>query len=352
LTSDNQNPGLPVFPGDLWKGKVSNHIQIGGIETAVLDNGNGKGVRIAWINTGSGLRFRVVLDRCMDIAEAFFNKYNLAWISHLGVTPPDVSANQGTQWFSTFGGGLLTTCGLTHVGGPEDDSYGKRGVHDHISHSPAEVISIRQPDLNRGITEMSITGRMIQSTTFGPHLELIRTIRAELGSSVIRIRDEITNLGNQQAPHMLLYHCNFGWPLIDEGTELYWDGELTIPNELSREIFDKEDHKICKAPIESHSGTGEAVAFIDPVASDQGICTCGVKNNKIGLELELTFRKDQLPWLTNWQHWGRNEYVTALEPCTHPPIGQKAARENDELIFLEPGDTKKYELEMRIQPTD
>ncbi len=39
-----------------WTGKVSNRAQPGGIETAVLDNGVGWGVRIAWINTGTGLR--------------------------------------------------------------------------------------------------------------------------------------------------------------------------------------------------------------------------------------------------------------------------------------------------------
>jgi len=72
-----------------WQGKVSNVHQLGGIETAVLDNGAGRGSRIAWINTGGGLRFKVVLDRAMDIADAFYHQHSLAWISHLGITPPN-----------------------------------------------------------------------------------------------------------------------------------------------------------------------------------------------------------------------------------------------------------------------
>jgi hypothetical protein len=24
-----------------------------------------------------------------------------------------------------------------------------------------------------------------------------------------------------------------------------------------------------------------------------------------------------MPWLINWQHWGKGEYVTALEPGTN-----------------------------------
>ncbi len=56
----------------LWHGKVSNHLQIGGIETSVLDNGYGKGARIAHINTGTPLRYKVVIDRGLDIADAFY----------------------------------------------------------------------------------------------------------------------------------------------------------------------------------------------------------------------------------------------------------------------------------------
>jgi hypothetical protein len=350
LKSENQKGDHSHFPADLWKGKVSNYLQLGGIETAVLDNGNGSGVRIAWVDTGSGLRFKVVLDRGMDIAEAFYNKYSLAWISHMGVKPPDPSAVDGAKWLHSFGGGLLTTCGLTHVGGAEEDEFGKRGLHDRISHSPSQLISVKQPDLQNEDLTMSLTGKMLQSTVFGPHLEMKRTISATLGLPVLIIRDEITNTGNEPAPHMLLYHCNFGWPLIDNGTEIIWEGDLEVPDDQSRRIFrDSNDYKTCRNPIDDHSGSGEAVGFIDIAPNSDGHCECGVLNRNIGLGLELKFQKEQLKWLTNWQHWGANEYITALEPCTNPPIGQSAARKNKTLIFIEPGETKTYSLEMKVR---
>src|SRR5690606_39411565 len=109
-----------------WEDKISNPSQMGGIETYVIDNGPGRGTRIAWINTGSGFRYKVVIDRGLDIADAFYNQYNLSWISHLGITPPQPFSAKGIDWLRTFGGGLLTTCGLSHVGGPESDEYGER----------------------------------------------------------------------------------------------------------------------------------------------------------------------------------------------------------------------------------
>jgi hypothetical protein len=96
-----------------WNDKISNPAQIGGIETSVIDNGIGGGTRIAWINTGTGLRYKVVIDRAMDIADAFYNQYSLTWLSHQGITSPQPFSNKAIDWLRTFGGGLFVTCGLT-----------------------------------------------------------------------------------------------------------------------------------------------------------------------------------------------------------------------------------------------
>jgi len=66
----------------------------------------------------------------------------------------------------------------------------------------------------------------------------------------------------------------------------------------------------------------------------------------------LCFQKQQLPWLTNWQHWGEREYVTGLEPGTNKVIGQKKAREEGSLIMLQPGETRSYELELEVMYTN
>jgi hypothetical protein len=68
-----------------FSGKISNAAQLGGIETSVIDNGLGRGTRIAWINTGTGLRYKVVIDRAMDIADALYNQHSLAWLSSTGI---------------------------------------------------------------------------------------------------------------------------------------------------------------------------------------------------------------------------------------------------------------------------
>ncbi|WPP50339.1 aldose 1-epimerase family protein [Catalinimonas niigatensis] len=332
-----------------WNDKISNPAQIGGIETAVLDNGLGRGTRFAWINTGTGLRYKVVIDRAMDIADAFYNQHSLAWLSHVGITPPQPFSLKGIDWIKTFGGGLLTTCGLTHVGGPEADEHGERSLHGRISNLPAEIESIVQPDPLAGNMDMSISGRIKQTQVFGPSLELKRTISGTLGKASIRIKDEVINRGNTPAPHMLLYHFNLGWPLVDEGSQLLWQGDWESREGESAKIF-KEGHdfRSCPPPLEEHKGGGEEAAFINISADSSGVSTCGIHNPQLGLALALRFQKKQLPWLTNWQHWGKGEYVTGLEPGTNPPIGQAKAREMETLLHLAPGESKKYALEIEI----
>ena len=316
----------------------------------MLDNGPGRGTRIAWINTGAGLRFKVIIDRAMDIAEASFNRHNLSWLSHGGVTAPEPFSLHGIDWLRTFGGGLVTTCGLSHFGPPENDEHGERGLHGLISNQPAEIESIIQPDPNRGRIDMSITGRMRETRIFGPSLELRRTISATLGKPVIRIHDEVTNVANTATPHMILYHCNFGWPLADEGADILWQGAWkSRGNKNDDRIFsDAHDFRKCPPPLEEHTAGGEAVAIIDPQADPSGNCVCGIYNKRIGIALALRFNKEQMPCLTNWQHWGRGEYITGLEPGTNPPTGQAQARKEKKLIHLEPGQTRVYDLEFEI----
>ena len=333
-----------------FEDKVGNVSQIGGIETSVLDNGLARGGRIAWVNTGSGLRFKVAIDRALDIVDASYNQYNLAWLSHSGLVAPRPDANAGIEWLRSFGGGLLTTCGLTHTGPPEDDENGQRGLHGRISNIPAEIESVIQPDMKSDNPEMSITARVKQCSTLSESLELKRTISATLGKSELKIHDVVTNNSNISTPHMILYHCNFGWPLVDESVDIVYKGDCQSRGlDFDNETFnDKNDYKKCQGPRQEHRGFGEACGIIDIEADKDGFCSAGLANRKLNLALMMKFKKEQLSWLTNWQHWGPGDYVCALEPGTNPPIGQGKAREQNQLIILEPGESREYELEISV----
>jgi hypothetical protein len=100
--------------------------------------------------------------------------------------------------------------------------------------------------------------------------------------------------------------------------------------------------------MDAHNDGGEEVAYVDMAEDAEGMCACGMHNANIGIALVIRFQKKQLPWFANWQHWAKGEYVTGLEPATNPPIGQARAREQNQLIFLQPGESRHYNIEFEI----
>src|SRR3954454_9711536 len=101
----------PDLPAD----RFINPAQLGGIESYIIDDGAGRGVRALCVNTGGGLRYRVLVDRGLDIDHAFVNQHSLTYLSHKGVTAPSQGLSRGEDWLGGFPGGLLTTCGPFNI---------------------------------------------------------------------------------------------------------------------------------------------------------------------------------------------------------------------------------------------
>lgn len=325
---------------------VINVLQVGGIETSVLEDGPGRGVRIAWVNTGAGLRYKVVLDRGMDIADAEFMGQSLTWLSYAGVQRPDSSLRQGLDWLSGFPGGLVVGCGPMNVGEPCTDEGDTVGLHGTHSNTPATVESIVNPDLVRKQYEMSITGTVRTARLFGPNVELRRTIRSTLGVPTIHIRDEFINRGNTRVPHAWLLHMNFGYPLLEAGASTFCYRGTITPMGPSSEAWFKADRSFREVPPPQaeHRGSGEVVAYIDPQAASDDRVVCGVVNRRRQIGVRIEYSKREFPLLGNWQHWGPGgSYVAAIEPMTGTVDGRDKDRKRGLLRFLEPGEPAVYQ---------
>ena len=92
--------------------------------------------------------------------------------------------------------------------------------------------------------------------------------------------------------------------------------------------------------------------FIERQAHHAGITALDLgdelTNRKLDLSVAIRVPKKQLPWLNNWQHWGKGEYVVGLEPGTNPVIGQAKARAQNELLQIAPGQTMMFDLAIEV----
>ena len=71
-----------------------------------------------------------------------------------------------------------------------------------------------------------------------------------------------------------------------------------------------------------------------------------IVNHELGLGVYEVFRSDQLPHHFVWRMLGEGTYVVGIEPSTNRTAGRLDARARGELIELEPGERRAYDLEL------
>ncbi|MCX7005987.1 MAG: aldose 1-epimerase family protein [Kiritimatiellaeota bacterium] len=321
--------------------------QLAGVRTSVLDDGRGRGVRVADFDNGSGLAFQVLLDRGMDIGRATFKGIPLGYLTPVGIVHPSYYEPDGLRWLRSFGGGLLTGCGLSTVGSPEAESGmrvdGPLGLHGRLSNTPAEKPAVAEEWVD-GQYRLKVSGLLREASFFAENLECHRTISTVFGSNCITITDRLTNRGVRPAPLMLLYHINTGFPLLGKNAVLQTKARSTTPrNEIAAAGL--ADWARCQKPT---AGYVEQCFYHDIEVESDGLARMTLANPDCGLELEVAFRKAELPCFTQWKMMGQQEYVMGLEPANCHPDGQAAAKEKGTLKILQPDETIEHFLKISI----
>jgi hypothetical protein len=198
-----------------------------------------------------------------------------------------------------------------------------------VANIPARLI--RAEEIWRGgACQLVVEGQVVQSTVFGERLELTRRIEVSFDGTAIKITDRVTNRGFEQTAHMLLYHINLGWPLVDEGAVVMVEGadprEIPPPNEL--------DEVVTEHRVAATGGNGRASLLNS--AGDQGVL--------------LTWDAAAMPVFYEWRHLARGAYAVAFEPSTNRAAGRDRITRAGELIVLQHGETRTYRSRLEILP--
>ena len=322
---------------------IGNLSQIGGCRHYILSEGWGRGMRATDINTGGGLQYTVLPDRGLDISLASYKGMNLVYLTCNGETHPSYYEPEGIGWLRTFAGGLLTTCGLTHLGPPSTDDGEQLGLHGRYSTIPVKQLS----DLSDWVGDeyhYKIKGIIEEGFLFGKKLRMEREIYSIRGQNVIRITDKITNFGSMASPYTILYHMNFGYPLLSEDAEFMIDPSKTIPRDTDAVPGIKEFRNF----IKPQSAYSEQVFFHTMKGDQHGETSVAIRNKKVGTAVNIKFNVTQLPYITQWKMMGNGEYVLGIEPSNVPCKSRKTLREENSLPILQPGESITNSLEISV----
>ena len=198
--------------------------QIGGLRRLQGREGPDNGVVKIQVRSGAELCNYVTPDKGMDISLAELGGTPIRWQSANGDMHPAYYDTQGREWLRTASGGLLMTCGLANVGSPCEDQGRSFGQHGRIHHLPARQVAA-EGTWERDEYTMRVRGIVNEISIYGDHLRLTREIFMPLGENRIAITDAVESAGFKLCMHLILYHFNFGYPLINEYTSVKFPAE-------------------------------------------------------------------------------------------------------------------------------
>ena len=351
-----------LYGRDLTRRDVAAHAgalsQFAGVRLMTLGDGVERGLRMLEFRTGSGLRFTVLVDRAMDIAEVEHKGRAIGWHSPAGFRHPGLHEPEGEAglgWARSFSG-FLVTCGLDHTLGPEEVSaanygYPHRKAVRHVLHGRLTGIPARLTGYGeRWEGERCVLwaeATVTQAAVFGEALRLTRRIEAELGGNEIRLVDRVENIGFHPTPHMYFYHVNLGHPVVEEGarylapiSDVVWAGHAGAAYRKQNTGYSR-----CPAPAE---GFSEQVWQHEMAADTSGEVPAALVNDRLALGLMMTTLKSQFPCAYQWQYFQAGNYALALEPSTHHVLGDNAARERGEMIWLSAGEGRDYRSRFEV----
>ncbi|MFD0717227.1 aldose 1-epimerase family protein [Paenibacillus sp. GCM10027626] len=325
--------------------------QIGGIRQFACTDGAERGVELIQVRTGAGLSYTVSPTKGLDLSLAEFGGMPFSWQAAGGDVHPQYYEAQGTGWLRTASGGLLMTCGLMHAGWPAEHSGHAHGLHGRVHHTPARQV-IAEGKWDGDDYEMKVSGIVDETALFGGHLRMHREITSRLGENTIKLTDTVENAGFEPSTHMMMYHFNFGFPLLTEDAEIVMPPGTVKPREPETPLagYDR-----WQAPDPSYR---ERVYFHRPEAQEGEWVSAYVRQPRFPqadgqhrpLRMTLSWNTAALPQLVQWKMPGAGAHVLGIEPANcgmdgAPPDEAAAGR-----VVLQPGETVRYELELKISP--
>jgi hypothetical protein len=325
------------------------------VRKLTLHGGKQEGVDLVVVDNGA-LRFTVVPTRGMGILHVMAGDVRLGWDSPVRevVHPKFMNLHHrgGLGWLEGFNE-WLCRCGLEFAGHPGTDSFvtntGDEAtmdltLHGRIANLPAQEVTVvvdRTPPYR-----IRICGRVDEKLFFGPKLELHTEISTVPGSTALRITDVVSNVGGQAQEFQLIYHTNYGQPLLEAGSSFVAPVERITP---------------FNARAAEGIGTyfrfeGPTPGFIEQVyclrlrAGENGRTIAMLANEAMDRAVSITYNPEALPCFTLWKNTTSEKegYVTGLEPGTSYSYNRRIERKQGRVPKLEPGASRTVTLDVAV----
>ncbi len=312
-----------------------------------LRGGLSDGVESIRVSNGR-LAFDLLPTRGMGLWKAWLGDFEIGWQSPVrGPVHPrfvPLTEPSGLGWLDGFDE-LMVRCGLESNGAPDFDETGrlKYPLHGRIANRPAHRVEV-VVDGDAG--QIAVTGEVDETRFHFTKLRLVSTVSTRAGEAALTIRDEIINLSGSPAEFQILYHINFGQPLLDPGARFVAPVRRIIPRDARAAegilAWDRYSDEI--------AGYREQVYYMELHTDPEGNTRTMLRDSRGTRGASILFNALQLPCYTLWKNTTTSPdgYVTGLEPGTNFPNPRTFEGRKGRVVRLEPGARTQFEISMQM----
>lgn len=278
--------------------------------------GRSTGLKAYEVKNGS-LRYTLMADKCLDMAELSYNGVNFSFLSKPGLQGRNAYDTHGDEAVRSIMGGMFFTAGAETICAPCEINGVEYPMHGRLRTTPGEHLSADAYWAADGY-HLKASAEMREAALFGENMVLRRSIETVYGSKTITLTDTFENEGFRYEPLMLLYHINLGWPFLDEHVRLH------IPtNAITARDAASEGHEAEYDRMDPPKDNEPEYVFIHDIRTDAEGNACAIAVNRaLGLGLEIGWNTANLPYFMEWKSTASGDYVIGLEPANSSVYGR------------------------------
>ncbi|CAM3746611.1 hypothetical protein VA7868_03353 [Vibrio aerogenes CECT 7868] len=321
------------------------------VEKIQLHGGKQTGVDTLVINNGE-LEITLIPTRGMGIFNVKrHGKRILGWDSPVKeiVNPAfiDLESRNGLGWLDGFNE-MMVRCGYEWTGHPGVDENGQLlSLHGRAQNTPASTVVVtidEQPPYT-----ITVEGEISERTFKKAELVTHTSFSVTPGSNQFAIHDTLTNKADYDDEYQIIYHSNFGHPILEKGAKV-----TAAAKEISPfNNYAKKGLKTWQTYLGPTKGYDEMVFNLKPIGDKDGNTLAVLHNKASDTGVAVGYNIKQLPVLTLWKNTDTRQqgYVTGIEPGTSYAYNTKYQRPLGLVPTIKAGESKHFDVTYTVLRT-
>ena len=316
------------------------------VSKKTLHGGKQEGSTLIEVDAGA-LSVSLIPTRGMGLYKARYQGMDISWNSPVEeiVHPSFIRLGErgGLGWLDGFNE-LMVRCGFEWSGHPCSDETQLYSLHGRAGNTPASKVTV---SIERTAPyRITIKGLLKEKTFKFSDFEIWTCLTITPGEAGFTIEDTLENLSDYDRNFQIIYHTNFGKPLLEKGSRFVAPLSRIAPFNARA----KQGLATWGTYLGPTKGFDEEVFACELHGDSNGKTLAALINASGELGVALRYVDKDLPAFSLWKNTDteRQGYVTGLEPGSNYPYNRNIEKEKGRLNLIGPGETRSFKIDFQF----